>query len=84
MYSPFEVTLCRGFPGQKRGGVPPGQVLLFFEQLYCVERQARNEKPDKIEMQADGIRRFRQQHSIPDLNTLMATTSLLAVNTTSA
>ncbi|MDP9812872.1 hypothetical protein J2W42_005743 [Rhizobium tibeticum] len=58
--------------GRKKGGGPPEQALRFFEQLYRVERQARNEKPDKGETQADCIRRFRQQHSIPVLNALKA------------
>jgi transposase len=58
------------FKARKKGGGPPEQALRFFEQLYRVERQVRNEKPDKSEMQADCIRRFRQQHSIPVLNAL--------------
>lgn len=44
--------------------------MKFFEQLYTIEKQARNEKPDKGETQADCIRRFRQQHSIPVLSAL--------------
>lgn len=55
---------------RKKGGGPPGQALRFFDQLYRVERQARDEKPEKGETQADCIRRFRQQHSIPVLNAL--------------
>jgi transposase len=55
---------------RKKGGGPPEQALRFFEQLYRVERQARNEKPDKGETQASCIRRFRQQHSVPILNAL--------------
>lgn len=55
--------------GPKPGG-PPEQALKFFEQLYTVEKQARNEKPNKSETQADCIRRFRQQHSIPVLSAL--------------
>ncbi|WP_353642849.1 IS66 family transposase [Mesorhizobium sp. WSM2239] len=55
---------------RKKGGGPPEQALRFFEQLYRVERQARNEKPDKGETQAGCIRRFRQQHSVPILNAL--------------
>lgn len=58
------------FKARKKGGGPPEQALRFFEQLYRVERQVRNEKPDKGETQADCIRRFRQQHSIPVLNAL--------------
>jgi len=53
---------------RKKGGGPPEQALKFFEQLYRVERQAWDEKPDDGETQADCIRRFRQQHSIPVLN----------------
>jgi transposase len=55
---------------RKKGGGPPEQSLRFFEQLYRVEWQARDEKPEKGETQADCIRRFRQQHSIPVLNAL--------------
>jgi transposase len=58
------------FKARKKGGGPPEQALRFFEQLYRVERQARNEKPDKGETKADCIRRFRQQHSVPVLNAL--------------
>jgi hypothetical protein len=57
---------------RKKGGGPPEQALKFFEQLYRIESQARNEKPDKGETQADCIRRFRQQHSVPVLNALKA------------
>lgn len=55
--------------GKKAGG-PPEQALRFFEQLYRVERQARDETPDKDETQADCVRRFRQKHSILVLNAL--------------
>ena len=57
---------------RKKGGGPPEQALKFFEQLYRIESQARSEKPDKNETQADCIRRFRQQHSVPILNALKA------------
>ncbi|TIS53141.1 MAG: IS66 family transposase, partial [Mesorhizobium sp.] len=40
------------------------------EQLYRVERQVRDEKPEDGETQADSIHRFRQQHSVPILNAL--------------
>ncbi|RAS03242.1 transposase [Ensifer adhaerens] len=55
---------------RKKGGGPPEQALRFFEQLYRVERQARDRKPEDGETQADRIRRFRQQHSVPVLNAL--------------
>ena len=55
---------------RKKGGGPPEQALRFFEQLYRVERQARDNKPDAGQTQTDSIRRFRQQHSIPVLNAL--------------
>jgi hypothetical protein len=55
---------------RKKGGGPPEQALRFFEQLYRVERQAQDKKPDKGEMLDQCIRRFRQQHSIPVLNAL--------------
>ncbi len=55
---------------RKKGGGPPEQALRFFEQLYRVERQARNEKPDKGETRDRCIHRFRQQHSVPILNAL--------------
>ena len=57
---------------RKKGGGPPEQALRFFEQLYRVERQARDKKPDNGETQIDCIRRFRQQHSVPILNALKA------------
>src|SRR4051812_42874563 len=55
---------------RKKGGGPPEQALRFFEQLYRVERQARDEKPDRGQTPDQCIRRFRQQHSIPVLNAL--------------
>lgn len=55
---------------RKKGGGPPEQALRFFEQLYRVERQARNEKPDRDETPEQCFRRFRQQHSVPVLNAL--------------
>lgn len=55
---------------RNKPGGPPAQALKFFEQLYRIERQAKEEKPDKGETQADCIRRFRQQHSVPVLNAL--------------
>jgi hypothetical protein len=55
---------------RKKGGGPPEQALRFFEQLYRVERQARDAKPDRGETPDQCIRRFRQQHSIPVLNAL--------------
>jgi transposase len=55
---------------RKNGGGPPEQALRFFEQLYRIEKQARDRKPDAGETQADCIRRFRQQHSLPVLNAL--------------
>ena len=47
---------------RKKGGGPPEQALRFFEQLYRVERQARDEKPDSGETPDQCIRRFRRQH----------------------
>lgn len=55
---------------RKKGGGPPEQALRFFEQLYRVERQARDGIPEKGETQAECIRRLRQQHSVPILNAL--------------
>lgn len=57
---------------RKKGGGPPEQALKFFEQLYRIESQAKNEKPEVGETQADCIRRFRQQHSVPILIALKA------------
>ena len=54
---------------RNKPGGPPQQALKFYEQLYRVERQARNEKPDKGETRDHCIRRFRQQHSVSVLNT---------------
>lgn len=55
---------------RKKGGGPPEQALRFFEQLYRVERQARDRKPEDGETQTDCIRSLRQQHSVPVLNAL--------------
>jgi transposase len=57
---------------RKKGGGPPEQALKFFEQLYRIESQARGEKAQAGETQADCIRRFRQQHSVPILIALKA------------
>ncbi len=46
------------------------QALTFFDQLYRIERQARDEKPDDGETRADCLRRLRQKHSVPVLNAL--------------
>ncbi|MGE7065430.1 IS66 family transposase [Agrobacterium tumefaciens] len=55
---------------RKKGGGPPEQALKFFEQLYRIERLAKDEKPNDGETEVDCIRRFRQQHSVPILNAL--------------
>ena len=55
--------------GKKQSG-PPAQALKFFDQLYRIERQVRDEKPDDGETQADCIRRLRQRHSVPVLDAL--------------
>ncbi|MNL60200.1 Transposase IS66 family protein [compost metagenome] len=55
--------------GKKQSG-PPAQALKFFDQLYRIARQVRDEKPDDGEMQADCIRRLRQKHSVPVLDAL--------------
>lgn len=55
---------------RNKPGGPPEQALKFFEQLYRVEGQARNEKPDKGETRDHCMRRFRQLHSVPVLNAL--------------
>ncbi|MBX4876880.1 IS66 family transposase [Rhizobium bangladeshense] len=52
---------------RKNGGGPPEQALRFFDQLYRIEKQARDQTPDAGETQFDCIRRFRQQHSLPVL-----------------
>ena len=58
------------FKARKKGGGPPEQALRFFEQLYRVERQARDRKPEDGETRDHCIRRFRQQHSVPILSAL--------------
>lgn len=55
---------------RKKGGGPPEQALKFFEQLYRVERQARDKKLEHGQTQTDCILRFRQKHSLPILNAL--------------
>ena len=57
---------------RNKPGGPPEQALRFFEQLYRVERLARDEIPDDGETPDHCIRRFRQQHSAPILNALKA------------
>jgi transposase len=52
---------------RKKGGGPPEQALKFFEQLYRVEKMARNEIPRDGETREQGRRRFRQHHSVPIL-----------------
>jgi hypothetical protein len=66
----FPAALCRCLKARKKGGGPPEQALRFFDQLYRVERQARDERPDSGETPDQCIRRFREQHSIPVLNAL--------------
>ena len=57
---------------RKKPGGPPAQALRFFDQLYRIERQVRDEKPNDAETQADYMRRFRQKHTVPVLNALKA------------
>lgn len=56
----------RSRQGRKAGE----QALKFLEQVYRIEKQARDERPVGGEMQADCIRRFRRQHRVPVLNAL--------------
>ncbi|TDW16366.1 transposase IS66 family protein [Rhizobium azibense] len=42
---------------RKKPGGPPAQALKFFDQLYRIERQVRDEEPDDGEPQADYMRR---------------------------
>ncbi len=55
---------------RKGGGGPPQQALKFFEQLYRIEQQAKDETLQDDELPEDCIRRFRQQHSIPVLQAI--------------
>ncbi|WP_027584776.1 IS66 family transposase [Bradyrhizobium sp. Ai1a-2] len=57
---------------RKKPGGPPAQALKFFDQLYRIERQVRDEKPGDSETQVDYIRRLRQKHSLPVLDALKA------------
>ncbi|MCP3468213.1 IS66 family transposase [Bradyrhizobium sp. CCGUVB23] len=57
---------------RKKPGGPPAQALKFFDQLYRIERQVRDEKPGDGETQVDYIRRLRQKHSLPVLDALKA------------
>ncbi|TDR34857.1 transposase IS66-like protein [Aquamicrobium defluvii] len=57
---------------RKKPGGPPAQTLKFFDQVYRIERQVRDERPWDGETQGDCMRRFRQQHSVPVLNALKA------------
>jgi hypothetical protein len=49
---------------RKKGSGPPERALRFFDQLYWVERQARDEKPEKG-AQADCIRRSASNTAFP-------------------
>lgn len=53
---------------RKDGAGPPEQALKFFEQLYRIERQAKDESPQEGETREDCVRRFRLQHSLPVLD----------------
>jgi transposase len=55
--------------GKKQSGLP-AQALKLLDQLYRIERQVRDEKPDDGETLADYIRRCRRKHSVPVLNGL--------------
>jgi transposase len=55
----------------KPGGAPE-QALRFFERLYHIEKQAREETLENGETRALCIRRFRQQHSLPVLQAFKA------------
>ncbi|MBB5575954.1 IS66 family transposase [Rhizobium paranaense] len=55
---------------RKKPGGPPAQALKFFDQLYRIERQVRDEKPDDGETRDHYMRRFRQKHSVPVLSAL--------------
>jgi transposase len=57
---------------RKKPGGPPAQALKFFDQLYRIERQVRDEKPEDDETRDHYIRRFRHKHSAPVLNALKA------------
>lgn len=72
MHGSRQAALCRGPQGEEETRRPPAQALRFFDQLYRIERQVRDEKPDDGETQADYMRRFRQQHSVPVLDALKA------------
>ena len=55
----------------RRAAVRPRQAAALRTAVpYRVERQARDEKPDRGETPDQCIRRFRQQHSVPILNAL--------------
>ena len=52
---------------RKKGGGPPEQALKFFEQLYRVEKMARNEIPHDGETRDQCTGRLRQHHSVPSI-----------------
>ncbi len=71
MYGSRQATLRQRLEGrEKKQSCPPAQALKFFDQLYRIERQAREEKRVEGETQADCIRRMRQKHSLPVLKAL--------------
>jgi hypothetical protein len=72
LHGPRQTALCDALKARKKQGEPPAQALKFFDQLYRIERQARDEIPDEGETQASYMRRFRQKHSVPVLDALKA------------
>src|SRR6478736_5434767 len=70
MHGPLPTALCRCPQGEEEGRRSARAGAAVLRTAYRVERQARDEKPDRGETPDQCIRRFRQQHSIPVLNAL--------------
>ena len=58
MHGPFQATLRRSPQDQKEWWRPPEQALRFFEQLYRIERQARDESPTSVKCRLTALTAF--------------------------
>ncbi len=57
---------------RKNGGGPPEQALRFFEQLYRIERQARDESPTSVKCRLTALTAFGNSIACLFLNALKA------------
>ncbi|UFS85034.1 transposase (plasmid) [Rhizobium sp. T136] len=67
MHGPCQAEVCRCSQSAQETRWAAAQAIKFFDQLYRIERQVRDEKPDDGETRDHYMRRFRQKHSVPVL-----------------